>query len=297
MQARLARLAFLESRGRGKRFTARRGAVESILRAAYAFDWPARAWGLVPGACDVRVERRVLRVLPPRMPSLRVAFASDLHLGPTTPDAILVRAENLLREARPDVLLLGGDYVFLDATPTKAARLAQFVRRIEAPRTLAVMGNHDLWTEHHLLEKALEAVGAEVLVNDGVRLEGAHDRVLVGGIDDPWTGSPDASRAFRRKRNGDVAIAFSHAPEALPLAQAFDPVLLVCGHTHGGHVALPGGIPIVAPGPMSRKHHAGSYHLGTTELVVSRGLGGIEVAFRLFAPPDVVIVDLLPSAR
>ena len=30
---------------------------------------------------------------------------------------------------------------------------------------------------------------------------------------------------------------------------------------------------------------------GTT-LIVSRGLGGIEVPFRAFAPPDVLIVDL-----
>lgn len=227
------------------------------------------------------------------MPSLRIAFASDLHLGPTTPDAILVCAQDILRAARPDVLLLGGDYVFLDATPKKAARLAEFVRRVEAPRTLAVMGNHDLWTEHHLLEAALEHVGAEVLVNEGVRLEGAHDRVLVCGIDDPWTGSPDAERSFRRARSGDITVAFSHAPEALPLTLAHAPALLLCGHTHGGHVALPGGIPIVAPGPLSRKHQAGSYHIGTTELVVSRGLGGIEVAFRAFAPPDVVIVDLV----
>lgn len=288
-----APLGFLESRGRGKRFTARRGGVEALLRAAYMFDWPARLWSRFPGACDVRVERRVLRALPPRMPPLRVAFASDLHLGPTTPDELLCRAEDVLLAARPDVLLLGGDYVFLDATPKKAARLAEFVRRIEAPRTFAVMGNHDLWTEHRLLEAALEGAGASVLVNEGVRLEGAHDRVLVCGIDDPWTGSPDASKAFRRKRPGDVVIAFSHAPESLPLARAFDPVLLLCGHTHGGHVALPGGVPIVAPGPLSRKHPAGSYQVGTSTLMVSRGLGGIEIAFRAFAPPDVVVVDLM----
>lgn len=297
MQARLARLAFLESRGRGKRFTARRGAVESILRAAYAFDWPARAWALVPGACEVRVERRTLRVLPPRMPSLRIAFASDLHLGPTTPDAILVCAQDILRAARPDVLLLGGDYVFLDATPAKAARLGAFVENVGARRAFAVMGNHDLWTEHELLERALERAGAQVLVNEGVRFEGAHAAIVLGGLDDPWTGAPDAERAFRALRDGDVAIALAHAPEALPMVQPFRPVVLFCGHTHGGHVALPGGVPIVVPGPIGRAHHAGWYHFGTstttTTMVVSRGLGGIEVAFRTFAPPDVVVVDLV----
>lgn len=289
--------SLLESRGRGVRYTVRRGVAETVLRAAYAFDWPARVWGRVPGACTVAVERRTFAVLPPGMPTLRLGFASDLHLGPTTPEPLLARAEAILRDAALDVLLLGGDYVFLDATPAKAARLGAFVENVGARRAFAVMGNHDLWTEHELLERALERAGAQVLVNEGVRFEGAHAAIVLGGLDDPWTGAPDAERAFRALRDGDVAIALAHAPEALPMVQPFRPVVLFCGHTHGGHVALPGGVPIVVPGPIGRAHHAGWYHFGTstttTTMVVSRGLGGIEVAFRTFAPPDVVVVDLV----
>ncbi|HEX2609689.1 MAG TPA: hypothetical protein VHK68_01675, partial [Gemmatimonadales bacterium] len=43
--------------------------------------------------------------------SLRVAFASDFHAGPTTPDRMLDDAAALLRNAEPDLLLLGGDFV------------------------------------------------------------------------------------------------------------------------------------------------------------------------------------------
>lgn len=245
----------------------------------------------------MNVERRTIAALAPGAPPLRVAFASDLHIGPTTPEPLLARVERTLHDLAPDVLLLGGDYVFLEATPEKAARLAAFVRHVGARRTFAVMGNHDLWTEHHLLEEALASVGARLLVNEGARLEGAHADVLVSGIDDPWTGTPDAALAFRDARPDDVRVAFSHAPEALPLALPYHPVVLLCGHTHGGHVALPGGIPIVVPGPLGRIHSSGSYHIGTTELIVSRGVGAVEVAFRAFAPPDVVIVDLVARTQ
>jgi predicted MPP superfamily phosphohydrolase len=235
-----------------------------------------------------------LAVLPPGTPPLRLGFASDLHLGPTTPERLVGAVERLLAAAELDLLLLGGDYVFLDATPAKAARLAELVRRAGARRTLAVMGNHDLWTEHALLERALRSAGAEVLENAGVRLGGAHACVWVAGLDDPWSGRPDAAPAFAGSGPGDVRLAFSHAPEALPFVAPFAPRLLLVGHTHGGHVALPGGRPIVVPGPLGRRHPSGWYQFGTTTLGVSRGVGGVEVAFRTFAPPDVVLVDVIP---
>ena len=50
---------------------------------------------------------------------LTIAFASDLHLGPTTSARTLERAFEMLAEARADVLALGGDYVFLEATAAK----------------------------------------------------------------------------------------------------------------------------------------------------------------------------------
>ena len=51
----------------------------------------------------------------PGRPPLRIAFASDLHLGPTTPSGVLDNAFALLHAAKPDVLALGGDYVYLGA--------------------------------------------------------------------------------------------------------------------------------------------------------------------------------------
>ncbi len=287
-------MSLLASRGRGSRFTLRRGIVETALRAAYVGDWPARAWARVPGACEIRIVRRELAALRTSdTPRVRVGFASDLHLGPTTPDALVRAAEAALARAKLDVLLLGGDYVFLDATAAKAERLAAFVRRVGARRTFAVMGNHDLWTDHPLLERALRGAGAVVLENEGLHVP-EHPDVWIAGIDDPWTGRPDAARAFAGSHARDVRIALCHAPEGLFEVAPHAPALLLVGHTHGGHVALPGGIPIVVPGPLGRAHPSGWYQVGTTTLGVSRGVGGVELALRAFAPPDVVLVDLVP---
>ena len=46
---------------------------------------------------------------------LRIGFASDFHAGPTTHPALFDDLLAAVRAERPDVLLLGGDYVSFDA--------------------------------------------------------------------------------------------------------------------------------------------------------------------------------------
>src|SRR5207249_748297 len=109
-----------------------------------------------------------------RRPPLRIAFVSDIHIGPTTPTETIANAFTLLRNARPDVLVLGGDYVYGDVTDEAAAELERWAGSIAAPLKLAVLGNHDLWTDHGRLERALERAGVRMLINDAVRLPAPH---------------------------------------------------------------------------------------------------------------------------
>lgn len=78
--------------GRGAFYSPRRARLEAVLRRVYLRDWPARAWALLPRTTEVRVHHHRVPVLPPGHPPLRIGFASDLHIGPTTPAALLDRA-------------------------------------------------------------------------------------------------------------------------------------------------------------------------------------------------------------
>ena len=288
----------LRATGRGTAYTRRYGVLESILRFAYAFDWPARAWGLVPRSTDVEVVRRTLPLLPKRAgrsadARLRLGFASDLHFGPTTPRRTLERARALLCEARPDVLLLGGDYVFLGPTRARMAALEAWVAAIPARTKLAVLGNHDLWTEHAHVEAALHRGGARVLVNDAVRLPAPFDDVAIVGVDEPWTGQPDGACAVRAAGDAPLKLGLAHAPEAIPHLRGRGVSMLLCGHTHGGMVALPGARPLVVYGEWGRRFPHGVHRVDDLDLFVSRGLGGVEIPVRTFAPPDVGVFDLV----
>lgn len=283
----------LRSPGRGRHYTPRRGLAEAVMRVAFAGDWPARVWACFPQAADVRVVHRRLDTPAPRARPLRVAFASDLHLGPTTARATLDAAFAHLAAANPDLLVLGGDYVFLDATPARARELARRVRDVPAAHKVAVFGNHDLWTHHDRLEDALAGAGVTVLVNTALRLAPPHDDVAVVGIDDPLTGDPDGEAAFAGARGAALTIAVCHSPAGLSHVRGRGAALVMCGHTHGGHVALPGGVPVVLPGGRwARRFPHGVHAWEGATVFVSRGVGGVEVPMRAFAPPDVGVFDL-----
>src|SRR6185436_7184688 len=97
----------LRASGRGRGYSVRRALLESFLEAAYVGDWPARLWSVVPGVAEVSVTRHSLTLPSGAGQRCRLAFVSDIHVGPTTPASLLENAFAAIRQALPDVLLLG----------------------------------------------------------------------------------------------------------------------------------------------------------------------------------------------
>jgi predicted MPP superfamily phosphohydrolase len=268
------------------------GRLESFL---YRGGWPfrvARALGVLPA---VRTTRHRITVAGAAAPPLTVAYASDFHAGSTTDPAVLRAGCAALRAAEADVLLLGGDFVTLDpfAVDTLAAELGS----IPAPLgRYAVLGNHDWWSDAPHIVGALEAAGINVLINRAVRLGPPFEQVWICGLDDHWCGQPDATAALDGADG--VRIVLMHAPSGLlDLGPArFD--LALCGHTHGGQLALPGGVPILVPqGALSRRYARGRFGLGGGRtLVVSVGLGCVVLPLRLFADPEIVVCHVTIAA-
>jgi predicted MPP superfamily phosphohydrolase len=258
----------------------------------YVGGWAARLWARVPGATEVQLIEHTLDLgRDPGRPPLRLAFASDLHIGPTTPPALLDNAFALLERARPDVLALGGDYVFLGAIHERVAELKRRVATVRAARKIAVMGNHDFWARPDRLEAGLTEAGVEVLVNQAVRLSAPHDDIGLVGLDDPLTGKA-AGEAVAEIADVAFKLAVCHSPDGIFALQGLDVSLLVCGHTHGGAVCLPGYRPIVMPSRAGRLWPFGLHRVDGLTLFVSRGVGGSLVPVRLYAPPDVVVFTI-----
>jgi predicted MPP superfamily phosphohydrolase len=277
--------------GRGAHYSGARRAMEAVLARCYRGAWPAKIARAIGFQRRVLVLQHTVRAArwPRHVRSLRIGFASDFHAGPTTHPAMIDLALDRLAAQRPDVLLLGGDFVLFHARHIEA--VAPRFARIPAPfGRFAVLGNHDLWADDRRIVRALERAGITVLVNTGARLNPPFAHVVVSGLDDTWTGHADAAAACAVPATTRVVLM--HAPEGLLSLRGRSFDVAFCGHTHGGQIALPAGIPILAPGPLSRSYNHGRFGGCDGVLLVSRGVGTGELPFRLFAPADVMLCQL-----
>jgi hypothetical protein len=266
--------------------------VTDTQRAWTPLPWPLRVASRLCAARDVRVERHEIEVpgLGATRP-LRIAFASDFHAGPMTPAWLLDRAVERLIDARPDLVLLGGDFVSLRAEHARAliARLAA----VAAPLgRYAVLGNHDHDCDGPAITGMLEDAGITVLTNASVTLPAPFAAVSLCGIDDHTMGTPDAGAAFAEAAAHRIVLM--HAPSGLLDIGDRPFTIALCGHTHGGQIALPGGRPVfTACGPLSRRYSAGRFTLdGGRTLLVSRGVGCTGLPLRLNAPPAITVCTL-----
>jgi predicted MPP superfamily phosphohydrolase len=77
-------------------------------------DWPANlAARFITPSVLVRHETFELPKPLGAGTTMRIGFASDFHAGPTTTGKTIELACTALREAAPDLILLGGDFVSL----------------------------------------------------------------------------------------------------------------------------------------------------------------------------------------
>jgi predicted MPP superfamily phosphohydrolase len=138
----------------------------------------------------------------------------------------------------------------------------------------------------------LERAGVRVLVNSHAALPAPFDAVSICGIDDPWSGSPNAAAAFEGA--GPVRIFLTHSPDGILLVGTHRFDVAFAGHTHGGQVAFKDGTPIVtAGGPLARSHSRGCFDVpGNGSLYVSRGVGCSNLPLRINADPELVLCTL-----
>jgi uncharacterized protein len=223
---------------------------------------------------------------------LTVAFASDFHGGPTThPDLFLTLLDELIAH-QPDVLLLGGDYVWSRSEQIDV--LAEILSKCAPPLgKYGVLGNHDLWTNDAPIIRALRDAGVQILINENRELPAPFDGISICGIDDPWTGSADVSKAFDGAQS--VRIFLTHSPDGMLLLKGQRFHLAFAGHTHGGQVAFPDGTQILtAGGPLARTYGRGRFKIADNgTLIVSRGVGCSNIPVRINSDPELVLCTIV----
>jgi uncharacterized protein len=222
--------------------------------------------------------------LPEALDGLRVALLTDFHL---TGDAVahdIEQAVKLTQAEQPDIIVLGGDYVTLQNRRFMDP-CAQLLAPLTAPSGVyAVLGNHD---DEYEMPRALRRHGLEVLDDERTVVTIRGETLDLIGLRF-WT--RQASELARLMRAGAPAtVLLTHTPSRLPMATALNIPLMLCGHTHGGQIVVPG------LGPIAGRRFPvieGMERVDNTTVFVSRGIGTVYVPCRINCPPEVAMLTL-----
>ncbi len=241
--------------------------------------------------------------LPLGTDPIRVLHISDLHVERLT--AREARVLELAREAKPDVIVLSGDYVNLsyNRDPQTLRQVQQLLCQLSAPGGVyATLGSPPV-DLRETVAPVFDGLRNVTLLRHGwQQVEMGNGRSLtVLGMDCTHDLPIDAGRLARLVSAAPVDIPrllVYHSPELMPEAAEHDIDLYVCGHTHGGQVRLPIIGPIFTSSQLGRRFVMGLYKLGRTTLYVSRGIGleGLSAPrVRFLCLPEMTLITMMPN--
>ena len=236
---------------------------------------------------DIRLRDNEVRLrrLPPAFEGYTLLHLSDLHIDMS--EAHLERLIESVRGVVHDLCVLTGDFRFGTFGPYAPAldALARLRPHLGEP-VYAVLGNHDTIR----MVPGMEALGIGVLMNESVRIERQGDVLMLAGIDDAhYFRTHNFHKAAADLAPDACAILLSHTPEPYRHAAHADFSLMLSGHTHGGQICLPGGIPILTGSDAPRAMARGPWQHHGMAGYTSVGCGSSIVDVRLNCPPEITL--------
>ena len=239
--------------------------------------------------------------IPDSFSGFRIAQISDLHNAEFGKEN--KKLLSLLETCEPDIILLTGDLV--DSRNTDIEVAISFSKKATAiAPTYYVSGNHEARIDEYKdLIEGLENAGVQVLRNESVLLEQSGENICVAGMEDQsfvtdylFGDSETVTKDVLSELISDedvFTILLSHRPELFDAYVECKADLVFSGHAHGGQFRLPfiGGI--VAPNQgLFPEYDAGQFKEGSTNMIVSRGIGNSILPFRVNNRPEIVLVEL-----
>lgn len=221
---------------------------------------------------------------------IRIVHLTDLHMekfGRREKKAL-----RLVREAKPDLIVLTGDYTNFSERYRDVQR---FMRGLHAPYGVyAVDGN---WNPMPVSAEFYEGTDVRVLDDRSTVVRTPMGRLSLAGIFWYSFRDMDVPLAHVNTRNSYV-ILLSHMPDvALHVPPSVD--LILAGHTHGGQVRLPILGPVATCSGVGRSRSAGLSKLPNGGyLYVNRGLGmegGGAPRIRFHCRPEVAVITIRPK--
>ncbi len=220
---------------------------------------------------------------------LRIALFADVHEN----RALLKESINIIREAKPDLIIFGGDLVMVGQRMKRTHEPITALRELPkiAP-TFAILGNQDMERLPEV-QRVLDESHIRILRNERLDWTGAKGhRLSIIGLGDWNEGDMKPELCMKAPDAEELPVLLlSHDPESRHLLENYDWDIMLSGHTHGGQLGNPFTGEYIS---FRSDMPAGLYRLNNKnkqQIFVTRGIGA-AYGMRFFCPPELSIIDI-----
>jgi uncharacterized protein len=220
----------------------------------------------------------------------RIVQISDLHAGDKLDRTHLNKVIDAVNDQKPDLVVITGDHV--SRMPRRHIELLDIYLRLHPrDRTVAVLGNHDVYNDATPIRTALKAAGVTLLENNIYTLKRDHATLHIAGVGDVFAKEDKLDRVLAQLPATGAAIMLAHEPDFADQAAATRRFgLQLSGHSHGGQLRFPffdGYVPELA-----QKYPLGRYQVGDMIQYTNRGIGTVKIYARFNCRPEISVFTL-----
>ena len=246
------------------------------------------ATGVGMARSKLRLTRRTLRLSRWREDGFRVAQVSDVHLNNDGELRIAREAVEWAVAQKPDLFVFTGDFVN-NHDRESLARIGPAFAPLEDLNCpcLACLGNHD-YINHNPPRVRAEVARTRLrlLQNEDYRI----GDIRIVGLDDALFGNPNYAMVAQDRTASTLVLL--HEPDFVDHVPT-NAALVLSGHSHGGEICFPGGLPIHLPRG-AKQYWRGYYPHARVPLYVNLGTATLGPA-RVYCPSEVAVFTLRPS--
>ena len=232
--------------------------------------------------------------LPAEFDGYRLTQLSDFHLGTWLDSQSLLEIVELVNSLDSDMIAITGDFVS-SRVEQHAPELIRALSSLSArDGVVAVLGNHDHYTDAERIRKVLQESEVVELDNKVQIIQRGEACLYIAGIDDQMTGHDNLDKVINDlPKNNAPKILLAHAPDFAEISSKYGIFnLQISGHTHGGQIRLPVIGPLYLP-RLGRRYPSGKYEIGDMVLYTNRGLGTSWFKVRYNCPPEIAVFTFI----
>jgi len=232
--------------------------------------------------------------IPDSFNGLKIIHFTDLHYGTTVKEKQISILLEKINNIQPDLIIFTGDLIdeHYKLNNEEKELIIKFLNSLDSKLgKYSAKGDEDAKNFDNIMKETDFIVLDN---NNDLVYNESYNPILLVGIGSSISKNMDISKAFNGSENNNnemFTISIMHEPDNIDeMLKEYSVDLALAGHSLNGQIKLP----FIRFTSMlgANKYYEEEYNVGNTKLLISGGLGTVNLPFRLFNHPSFNFIRL-----